>query len=148
MPNIDGNDVFAALSVALTADAAITALLGNPPRVFDAVRKDVNFPWTRVDTVEMAPAGGTRRRGVDAPGIDWIHQYGLQFVTQTLEKSKAAASDILKAISDVLDFAPTKLVVAGAKCFESKRGAQDLGYDPVTGNGFSFGAWVLVFDPL
>lgn len=147
MPNIDAFDVFKAVRAAFLADQPIKDLLGDPPRIHDAVPKLVAFPWTRVDTSPMAPGGSTRISGT-VGGLDWIHRYGLRFVTVTKKRSKESAADILKAISDVMDNAPTKLTIAGAKCFQSSRGLSDLGYDPDTHNAFSWGEWTLWVDPL
>lgn len=84
---------------ALGADAAVTALIGAPPRLHDAPPERPHFPF--------AQFGDARETRV--PGSDALIEHDIRLLVQSRYDGRAEAHDIIVAISSSLDGAALTL---------------------------------------
>lgn len=83
----------------LLADQALKALIGDPPRVFDAPPKNGPFPF-----VAFGDARETK-----IPGADALVEHDLRINVHSRYEGRREAKEIVTAIVSVLDDAPLVL---------------------------------------
>ncbi len=144
MAAIDRHDINTKIITALRADATVTSLLGASPdtRIFAVMPRDVAWPFARMDFVPVGPLTGV----MTGSGIDWVRQHTVQFTAFSQKRSLAEACDIQKAIIDVMDFAPTNVVLTSGTIFMVIPGAEFADYDPENGTSFSVCEFTLSID--
>jgi hypothetical protein len=124
---VDIQEFDKALMTLITADANVTALIGNPPRIYDRPPRSLTFPWVRKDSIPAAPLLGTMKGA--AIGIKWLRRVTYQFSAFALENTLATVCDIQKRLADVLDFVPANITFANAKVALSLPGLAFADYD-------------------
>lgn len=84
----------AAVFTALTGDATLQALIGNPARVYDAVPQDAVFPYAVIGQVSGKPWDTKTSDGMEA--VLEVHTWSRYAGTKE-------AKDIMAAVTAVLD---------------------------------------------
>lgn len=144
MAAIDRHDINTKIIAALRTDATVQTLLGASPdtRVFLGMPRNVAFPFVRMDFVPVGPLTGV----MTGAGIDWARQHTVQFTAFDKQRTLASVCDIQKAIVDVMDFAPTNVVLTTGTVFMVIPGAEFADYDPNNGTVFSICEFTLSVD--
>jgi hypothetical protein len=140
MAAVKPHDVNKSIIAALTADAAVKTALGTTPRVYTRVAREVStFPWCRIDAIPVSPLTGV----MTGSGIQWARSFGRQFTVFSKQTSEEEASDAIKAIQDVMDFAPTKMSITGYTVFMSIPEREFTIWDAETGTWMAVAEWTL-----
>jgi hypothetical protein len=144
MAAIDRHDINTKIIAALRADAAVVALLGASPgtRIYSQMKRSVTFPFVRMDFVPVGPLTGV----MTGSGIDWARQHTVQFTAFSQSPSLAEVCDVQKAIVDVMDYAPTNVVLTTGTVFMVIPGAEFADFDPENGTSFSVCEFTLSID--
>lgn len=88
-----------AIHATLAADVALRALIGDPPRVFDAAPKSGPFPF-----VVFGDARETK-----IPGADTLIEHELRLHVHSRYEGRREVKDIVTALLSALDDAPLTL---------------------------------------
>ena len=91
----------AAIHTALTGDATLQGLIGNPARVYDHVPQDSVFPYVKIGDDTLVAFDTKTEEGAEAT---------LTIHTWSRYRGKKETLDIMKAIGDVLDNASLSVV--------------------------------------
>lgn len=144
MAALDRHDVDKAIYNALASAAAVTSLLGDPPRIDLYMPPDVAFPFCRVDHIAIGPWTGTMR-GV---GVDWIDRQRYQFNVYTQTTSLNDVSAIIKALDDVLELIPSdaNAALTGGTFGSAIKGISLTDFDPETGTAFGITEYTFSFE--
>lgn len=103
---IDRHNINLGIVAALKAANPVTALIGNPPRVYFRTVRNVIFPWVRMDAIPNRPK-------FSVIGPVWIRTHNVQFSAFSTETSADSVAAIQAAIADVMDDAVSNLSFTG-----------------------------------
>lgn len=113
MAFVSVHEVNKAIIAGLTADAAVTALLGSAPlRVFTHPRASATMPFARLDTTPNAPVDGVMRGSPDQ--VFWLRRMNVQLTAFSLQTSLDNVAAIQAALANAMDKANTFTVTGGA----------------------------------
>lgn len=118
----------------LTATAAVTALLGNPPRIYLRPPETAVFPWVRMDCTAAPYLTGYLGGNVNPK---WIRQLSVTFVAFDLTTGILTVTAIQKAIADVMDRFPGIATITNCKLGQCLPGTETADYDPETRTAYA-----------
>lgn len=144
MAALDRHDVDKAIYNALANAAAVTTLIGSPPRVDFYLAPDTTFPFVRVDHIPIDPWTGTMR----GPGIDWIDRQRYQFNAFSQSTSLDEVSAIIKALDDVLELIPSdaNAVLTGGTFGSAIKGITVTEFDADDGTAYGITEYTFSFE--
>lgn len=107
--NVDRHELWKAVITALTNDATVTSLIGNPVRVYKFTPPGAIFP---IVVMELSPM--PYEFAIFSTPASFARQHLLTLVTWSHKTSYDEAAGIHKAVADVMDDGVNNLTVANA----------------------------------
>lgn len=129
MAAVNRHNINVGIITALTNAAAVTALIGNPPRVYTRTPRHVTYPWLRVDSIPNRPKFVV----ISGSGPLWIRTANTQFSAFSLKTSASEVAAIQAAVADVMDAAVSTVTFTGGVVVMSLLVVESMPYEVETG---------------
>lgn len=135
---VNRHAIMTGIQTALEADATVQGVFGSTARIYRRVpRTAATFPWCRISSFPVTPL----TKVMTGSGQVAARRVGIQVNCFDNETSDQRVSNGLKAIADILDFAPTNVTVTGGSIFQVEIGTEWTAYDQDLGTWMAVGQW-------
>lgn len=133
---VDRHEVDKAIVTKFTATAAITNLIGNPPRIYARPRRDLIFPWVRLDGIAISPWLRTM-----ASKPPTVHRILYQFTAFAKENTLDTVANIHVQCDSVLT-QRDQFTISGATLVGTEPG---VAFQDIDEHGTAFALWEYTF---